>query len=482
MRAILATVLLAASSLAGCATEPDDVMTFPPAGESDDAPPVQAACASELGRKIFEGSRHVLANGTVPASLYSTEKNVADPAALIDGPQIFPAMRQLIASAEHHVSLQTYVWEPNTDPSNEILAGLRELAARRARDAAPGAPPVHVRFLFDVSTFGFGSTVLALPRTWAEVEALRLDPKHVRFEIAGFYHVTVGALHVKTVVVDGRAAIITGANPQAHHNYATPWRDAGFKVAGEVAVALLGDFDHAWQKSHPWTCGARETNEFLECQGTPQPITYAIAHEPMPQDTCTPMLVTSRDADINPLSNRIDNPQDQAFLAAFDNATSHIRIQTPNLNDDAAKRAIVGAVKRGVRVEIVLSKGFNDLTERAPGQGGTNEDNVARLHAELAAAGVTDICKKLDIRWYSRDGLRPIVGNGIYASHAKYASVDDTVVIVGTANMDTQSWNNSREVNIVVDHAPTTRAWDDALFIPDFERGLLVDQCPSLWL
>src|SRR5690606_22264670 len=151
---------------------------------------------------------------------------------------------------------------------------------------------------------------------------------------------------------------------------------------------------------------------------------------------------------------------------AFAAARSHIRIQTPNLNDDAAKAGLVDAVKRGVRVEIVLSKGFNDLTEQAPGQGGTNEENVAMLHEELAAAGVTDICNKLQIRWYSRDGLYPIVGNGIYASHAKYMSIDDTVVIVGTANMDTQSWNNSREVNIVVDDAVTTRAWDATLFLP----------------
>jgi phosphatidylserine/phosphatidylglycerophosphate/cardiolipin synthase-like enzyme len=478
-RTMRALALLLVATAACTAAEPDEMVSFPPDQSGEDQPPAQAACASEQGRKIFDATRDLIGMGSVPASLYSTQLNAADPAALIDGPQIFPAFRELIASAEHHVSLQTYVWEADTDPTNEIVAGLRDLAARRAAEA-PDAPPVTVRFLFDVSTLGFGSTVTALPKAWAQVEALALDPKRVTFELAGYYHLAMGNLHVKTLVVDGRAAIITGANPQAHHNYAQPWRDAGYKLSGDVAVALLADFDNAWQQSKLWTCGSVENPEFLECQADPQPVTYAIIHADLPADTCKPMLVASRQSDMNPTSNRTDNTQDQAFIAAFGAATSHIRMQTPNLNDDAAKAALVDAVKRGVRVELVLSKGFNDMSEIGPGQGGTNDTNVAALHATLEAAGVTDICKKLQIRWYSRDGLHAVEGNGVYASHAKYASVDDTVVIVGTANMDTQSWNNSREVNVVVDDAVTTRAWDEALFLPDFDSGLLVDQCPSL--
>ncbi len=474
--ALLFPVLVAA-----CATDPaaEEPRVFPDPGTADSEDAVQAACASDLGRAIFDGSRSMIDRGSVPASLYSTEKNAADTDVLVDGPEIFPAFRQLIATAEHHVSLQTYVWEPDTDPTNEILAGLRDLAAHRAQ-VAPDGPPVNVRFLFDASMLNFGSRIDAMPKTIASVEALGLDPKHVTFEVAGFYHLTVGTLHVKTVIVDGRAAIITGANPQAHHDYATPWRDAGYKLSGDVAVAMLADFDHAWMQSKIWTCGSREEPEFAKCQGEPTKLAYPIMPAALATGTCKPMLVTSRAADFNPTSNRIDNTQDQAFLAAFAAAKSHIRVQTPNLNDDAAKAALVEAIKRGVRVEVVLSKGFNDTTEMAPGQGGTNEENVAELHATLAAAGVTDACKKLQIRWYSRDGLRPVVGNGIYASHAKYASVDDTVVIVGTANMDTQSWNNSRELNIIVDDATTTRAWDSQLFTADFDNGILIDQCPVL--
>jgi phosphatidylserine/phosphatidylglycerophosphate/cardiolipin synthase-like enzyme len=193
-------------------------------------------------------------------------------------------------------------------------------------------------------------------------------------------------------------------------------------------------------------------------------------------DACQTMLVTTRVADTNPVANSIDNPSDQAFIAAMAAATDHIRIQTPNLNDDAAKKAIVDAVKRGVRVDVVLSKGFNDDSEIYPGQGGTNDDNVQMLYDTIGAAGIPDKCDKLRFRWYTRDGV-VIDGNGIYASHAKYMSLDDNIVIVGTANMDTQSWNNSREVNVIVDDPAITQAWDKQMFLPEMAAGAQVAYC-----
>ena len=83
------------------------------------------------------------------------------------------------------------------------------------------------------------------------------------------------------------------------------------------------------------------------------------------------MMILGRRADASPFSNRDDNTQDRAFVAAFDGARRRIRVATPNLNDDAAKRALLDAARRGVTVEVVLSEGFNDATDGLPGQGGT---------------------------------------------------------------------------------------------------------------
>lgn len=456
-----------------------ETVIFPPQAVADDPArrAVLPACASPIATAMFEGARDVVWRGTVPGDRFATARNTADTDVLIDGPEIFPAFRALIANAKHNVSLQTYVWEPDTDPTNEILAGLRDLAARRAAEAAPTAPPVAVRLLIDASIVGFGAPVVTLPRLVASLEALRLDPRHVQVEVAGFFHIAFGNLHVKTLVVDGRDAIITGANPQAHHDYMYPWRDSGYRLTGDVALGLLADFDNAWHAGHLWTCGTDETRTVDQCIAKAPELAYVVRRPPMADTTCMPMLITTRQADPDPTSNRIDNTQDQAFLAGWGAATSHIYVQTPNLNDDAAKGALVAAVKRGVRVDVVLSKDFNEITENLPGQGGGNEMNARLLYDELEAAGITDACERLRIRWYSRDGLRAVVDNSYYAAHAKYSSIDSAVAIVGTANMDTQSWNNGREANVVVDDADTTIAWDEQFFLAHFDRGVVVDRC-----
>jgi phosphatidylserine/phosphatidylglycerophosphate/cardiolipin synthase-like enzyme len=460
MRLLAVTLLLAA-----CATE-----EVTPLSDPNGLP----ACASDKLGTIFHAVRSYIPKGSVTDENFVTWQSSADPKLLLDGPQIFPAMRELIASAEHEVDFQTYVWEADSDPARDIMRGISDLAQKRA--AAGATTPVKVRFLFDVSTIGFGSQVVAMPQAWAQFAALHVDHKYVDFELAGVTRTGLGALHKKTVVVDGRAAILTGANPQAHHDYEQPWRDAGYRFTGEVVLALQDDFDATWPKGKLWTCGGNLDGKLSACSAPTDEIKRTQPPVAFANDACLPMLVATRVADANPTTNRIDNPSDQAFLAAFGAATDHIRIQTPNLNDDAAKGAIVDAVRRGVRVDIVLSKGFNDSTEVFPGQGGTNEENIAMLYSSLAAAGVKDACNKLRFRWHARNGVA-VVGNGVYASHAKYASLDDEIVIVGTANMDTQSWNNSREINVFVDDPATTQAWDDAMFVKEFTGGIVIDQC-----
>src|SRR5262245_29011058 len=115
--------------LGACAAEPVPAPT-------EDLP----ACASAQLADIVRLSRSFVPNGSVAPEHYGTAHNVADPDVLIDGPEIFPKFRALIAAAKHEVDLQTYVWEPRSDPANEILAGLIDLAARRK--AAGASEPV----------------------------------------------------------------------------------------------------------------------------------------------------------------------------------------------------------------------------------------------------------------------------------------------------------------------------------------------------
>ena len=86
-------------------------------------------------------------------------------------------------------------------------------------------------------------------------------------------------------------------------------------------------------------------------------------------------------------------------------------------------------------------------------------------------------CEGLQVRWYSHDGVAPVDGNGPWASHVKYASVDGQVVIFGTTNMDTASWNFSHELDWAIDDASVTTATDAQLFEPDWARAIPADGC-----
>ncbi|MBG09047.1 MAG: hypothetical protein CME68_09840 [Halobacteriovoraceae bacterium] len=179
----------------------------------------------------------------------------------------------------------------------------------------------------------------------------------------------------------------------------------------------------------------------------------------------------------------IDNTQDQAYLVSFGSAKSHIHILSPNFNDDDAIKSLADAVKRGVHVKLVTTFGFNRSTENYPGQGGDNRKGYCRLYKK--ALKVTrdkeKVEKFLHLRWYTRpDGVRVDDSKSVVddegkgrpdAMHAKYATIDDQVAIVGTANMDTQSWNHSREINLLIDNKKVAKSWDKQLFNDVFNRS-----------
>lgn len=429
-----------------------------------------AECASPLMRTIFERSVRDVKKGTVPAALFATSKNSASLTPLVTGPEIFPAMARRIEGAEHEVAMQFFVFKTDNDAARELFASFKKLEERRR--AAGAVEPVKVRLLFSaLNTLGVDTKVPAA--AVRAFEALGIDPAFVTFEVALYTHSALGNLHSKTLVVDGRDAIVTGANVQEQHDYAAPWHDTGYAVSGEVARALLAELDHAWNKSKAWTCGAT-AGEFQRCHTRAKAPDHANL-PPLPASgACVPMLVTGRVGDGMPFANGTDNTQDQAFLATIANATTRVRIHTPNLNDDHLRKELVRALvsRPELTIDVVLSKGFNDTAMNIPSLGGTNEETTEDLYKKLREAGVERPCERLRIRWYSRDGQTALDGNVPYASHTKYMSADGHIAIVGSANMDGLAWNHSREVNVVVDSREITAAWDAKMFEASFDRAI----------
>lgn len=470
-----ATLAIVGLALAGCASEVASGPTPPPSRAPDPSDPPAADCASPIGRAIHAAMLPVVEHGTVPAARLSARATRVDPRLRIDGPEIFGRMAELIATARESVLLQVYKWEPDTDATEALLDGMEALEDRLVAEGAEA--PVVVRIVFDTSTVGAGAPITEahMPRVAAQIAGRGIDARRIEIQLAAHerdLHDAFGNLHVKTLMVDSEVAFVTGANPEHQHDFDAPWHDIGATVAGDVVDAMIDDFAHTWAASLRWSCGAASG------PGCLSPTTSfeapARRDDAMPEGMAACQVLTLTRSAAPFANDDVDNPQDQAFLAAFAAARDVIRIETPNLNDDAAKAAILGAVARGVDVRVITSKGFNELSERPVG--GPNEENVAALYADLAAMGVEDPCARLQVRWYSADGVEPVVGNGVHASHVKYMSVDGQVVIVGTTNMDTASWNFSHELDLAIDDAAITARYDAQLFDADWSRA--VPYCP----
>src|SRR5262249_15248426 len=79
-------------------------------------------------------------------------------------------------------------------------------------------------------------------------------------------------------------------------------------------------------------------------------------------------------------------------------------------------------------------------------------------------------------RWFARDGV-VVEGNGIGASHAKWASADGSVMVLGSQNLDSQSWKRARERGVAIDDPATTQKFD-TLFDQIFDSGAVAYEPP----
>lgn len=469
---IVATALAAAT--VGCGSASD---------ASSDESDITAGCAESPQFTKIKSLVEPLQG--VMGSYAMTTMNSVDDQPLLRGPVIFGKMSELIANAEEEVLFQTWRWDDGGDPANLVLAGIKNLQAKRRAESA--TKPVVVRLLIN--------SIIATPKDQMEklgkrIEELKLDPKLVDVRLAEFVAVQLGANHTKTLVVDAKKAVITGTNASSD-NGSTPsnYWDAGYLVGGEVARALHNDFAGGWADGELYTCGGKgetpdpRTGEPQgeSCRTKPDAMTIlptSVRAEARNGLSCIPIMVAGHKERTPAFpESKYDNAQDQAFIGMFAFAEKRIRIQSPNLNDQMAKNAILSAVRSGIEVDLLLSKKYEQMTESLPGRGGPNSDTVDYLHSLLYEIPVEKRCKLLQIRWFSNDGKNAEEVNGPPSSHVKYMSIDGNIVMVGSANQDVQSWQNSREVNIVIDSRAVTKNFDEKVFEAGWNKGIPVDQC-----
>lgn len=370
-------------------------------------------------RSIARRSLSLLRRRTIPF----TEGNRVE--LLVDGGPYFRKLIETIAAAKEYVFLEVYILA-NDETGWRVARVLME----RARAG------LEVAVCYD----GYGS--IALSKEY--VDALTgAGVKLLPFRPLSIFHRRWPwgkRNHRKTLVVDGRIAMVGGLN--IANDYAAKedggrgWRDTAVWVEGPAVRQLEGLFRHLWRRY----------------RGRP-------ALAPRQRRRATSISERETRAPQRPGQAKVRflgnfGRRDRAFirrayLQAILTAERTIRICNAYFVPDRVfRRALIRAAKRGVSVEIIV-------------------------------AGATDVPVVLwASRWYYGRFLKHRIRLYEFHErilHAKTAVIDGQWVTVGSSNLDDLSAFRNLEVNAGI-LCPRLGAEADAQFALDRDRSLRVDR------
>jgi len=316
---------------------------------------------------------------------------------LRNGTEYFPALLQAIDSAGFEIHLQTYIFE--VDSIGRAVAEALKRAAARG---------VSVCLLLD----GFGCK--DIPDPFIEdledcgVQVLFFRPKISPWTLK---RNRLRRLHRKVAVIDGRIAFVGGINIIDDMNtpgHTPPRIDYAVSVEGPLLVPIRAGSRRLWRRI-AWTRLRRVDDSLLKGRLIPEKAGSMWA------------AFVVRDN----LLHRTDI--EDAYLAAIDSATHEIVIANAYfLPGIRFRRAMVAAVRRGVRVILLLQARVEYLLLDYASHA---------LYDQMLAAGI-------EIYEYEKSFM-----------HSKVAVIDSRWATVGSSNIDPFSLMLSREANVVVEDA-----------------------------
>jgi cardiolipin synthase A/B len=308
---------------------------------------------------------------------------------LINGDQIFPAMLAAIRGAQHTVLFETFIYW-----SGQIGDEFADALCERARAG------VKVHVLLDwVGSSRMEETLI--DRMKADgVEIRRYHP--LRWYDLGRLN---NRTHRKLLIVDGTVGFTGGVGvaPQWCGNAQDPdhWRDCHFQVEGPVVAQMQSVMLDNWSKTAGKVLHGPEYFPPLEPRGDQAAQAFASS----PTGGSESMLMM--------------------YLLAITAATRSIDIGSAYfVPDDVTCKAIIAAVKRGVRVRIITpGKHTDQTTVRRASHG---------LWGPLLKAGV------------QMHEYQPTM------YHCKMMIVDGLMTSVGSTNFDMRSFRMNDEANLNV--------------------------------
>ena len=356
---------------------------------------------------------------------------------LMSGQEKFDDMFQAIRQARSSVHLEYFNFR-----NDSIASLLFRLLAQKAKEG------VEVRALFD--GFGNDSNNRPLKRKHLKqmrsvgIEIYEFDPVNFPWVNHVFHRD-----HRKIVVVDGKIAYTGGMNVADYYINGTEvvgeWRDMHCRIEGDEVNTLQKIFLRMWNKvTGQNVYGAKYYRGYHGAD-------YITGLKP---DTCC--TAGKKMVGIINREPRVTNKIIRKFYTdAINEAKDSIKLVNPYLTlNNTLKRALCNAVKRGVKVEIMVSA-HSDIP--------LTPDCVFYNVHNLMQHGV-------DV-WIYKKGFH----------HTKIIMVDGRFCTVGSANLNARSLNFDYEENAVIIDPCTTKELNDMFERDKAESFKLTEETWDEW-
>lgn len=336
---------------------------------------------------------------------------------LRNGQEKFDDMFKAISQAKSSIHLEYFNFR-----NDSIANALFDLLAQKAKEG------VEVRALYDA--FGNASNNQPLKRYHMKklreegIEIYQFDPLNFPW----INHVFARD-HRKIVVIDGKIAYTGGMNVADYYIHGTEqvgsWRDMHCRIEGDEVNTLQNIFLKIWKKQ---TGQDIHGEKYYRGIKTPE---YFNELKPDTSESAGHKMVGIINREPR-TSNEIIR---QFYTNAIDYAQDSIKLINPYLTlNQKLKRALKNAVKRGVKVEIMVS---------------THSD--IPLTPDCVFYNVHKLMKKGVDVWMYEPGFH----------HTKVIMVDGRFCTVGSANLNARSLNWDYEENAVIIDSCTTRQLSD---------------------
>lgn len=356
---------------------------------------------------------------------------------LMSGQEKFDDMFQAIRQARSSVHLECFNFR-----NDSIASLLFRLLAQKAKEG------VEVRALFD--GFGNDSNNRPLKRKHLKqmrsvgIEIYEFDPVNFPWVNHVFHRD-----HRKIVVIDGKIAYTGGMNVADYYINGTEvvgeWRDMHCRIEGDEVNTLQKIFLRMWNKvTGQNVYGAKYYRGYHGAD-------YITGLKP---DTCC--TAGKKMVGIINREPRVTNKIIRKFYTdAINEAKDSIKLVNPYLTlNNTLKRALRNAVKRGVKVEIMVSA-HSDIP--------LTPDCVFYNVHNLMQHGV-------DV-WIYKKGFH----------HTKIIMVDGRFCTVGSANLNARSLNFDYEENAVIIDPCTTKELNDMFERDKAESFKLTEETWDEW-